>query len=313
MSQYLFGVDIGGTTVKIGLFSENTELLDSWEIPTAKDNQGSRILPDIADSIQEKLRVLSINRESIIGVGVGVPGPVDEEGNVHGAVNLGWNTVKVAEDMNRLLRVPVKVGNDANLAALGEMVKGAGQGCRNLVAVTLGTGVGGGIIVNGNLLIGANGAAGEIGHIPVEENEIELCGCKNRGCLEQYSSATGVVRLVKKKLYKTDKASVLREMKDISAKGVFDAAKAGDEIAVEVLGMFGCYLGKALASIACVTNPELIVIGGGVAKAGEMLIDYIRPYFIKYAFSKCSNVKFALAKLGNDAGIYGAAGLFRKE
>lgn len=309
MSQYVFGVDIGGTTVKLGLFNKAAELLDKWEIPTVKGNGGEQILPDVAGSILKKMEEKSIAMSDIIGIGVGAPGAVDEEGTmVGGAVNLGWGVLNIPQILREYLDVPVKAANDANVAALGEMWQGGGKGHRNMVAVTLGTGVGGGIIVEGKILTGATGAGGEIGHIHMEDNETELCGCKKKGCLEQYASATGIVRLAKRRLAEDDKPSCLREG-EISAKTVFDGVKAGDEVAIEIAERFGNYLGKGLAMVACTVNPEVFVIGGGVSKAGEILLSFIKPSFEKYVFSPCKKVEFALAKLGNDAGIYGAAAL----
>lgn len=309
MSQYVFGVDIGGTTVKLGLFNKAAELLDKWEIPTVKENGGEQILPDVAKSILKKMEEKSIAMSDIIGIGVGAPGAVDEEGTmVGGAVNLGWGVLNIPQILREYLDVPVKAANDANVAALGEMWQGGGKGHRNMVAVTLGTGVGGGIIVEGKILTGATGAGGEIGHIHMEDNETELCGCKKKGCLEQYASATGIVRLAKRRLAEDDKPSCLREG-EISAKTVFDGVKAGDEVAIEIAERFGNYLGKGLAMVACTVNPEVFVIGGGVSKAGEILLSFIKPSFEKYVFSPCKKVEFALAKLGNDAGIYGAAAL----
>lgn len=309
MSQYVFGVDIGGTTVKLGLFNKAAELLDKWEIPTVKVNGGEQILPDVAKSILKKMEEKGIAKSDIIGIGVGAPGAVDEEGTmVGGAVNLGWGVLNIPQILREYLDVPVKAANDANVAALGEMWQGGGKGHRNMVAVTLGTGVGGGIIVEGKILTGATGAGGEIGHIHMEDNETELCGCKKKGCLEQYASATGIVRLAKRRLAEDNKPSCLREG-EISAKTVFDGVKAGDEVAIEIAERFGNYLGKGLAMVACTVNPEVFVIGGGVSKAGEILLSFIKPSFEKYVFSPCKKVEFALAKLGNDAGIYGAAAL----
>ncbi len=309
MSQYVFGVDIGGTTVKLGLFNKAAELLDKWEIPTVKVNGGEQILPDVAKSILKKMEEKGIAKSDIIGIGVGAPGAVDEEGTmVGGAVNLGWGVLNIPQILREYLDVPVKAANDANVAALGEMWQGGGKGHRNMVAVTLGTGVGGGIIVEGKILTGATGAGGEIGHIHMEDNETELCGCKKKGCLEQYASATGIVRLAKRRLAEDDKPSCLREG-EISAKTVFDGVKAGDEVAIEIAERFGNYLGKGLAMVACTVNPEVFVIGGGVSKAGEILLSFIKPSFEKYVFAPCKKVEFALAKLGNDAGIYGAAAL----
>ena len=311
MGRYVFGVDVGGTTVKMGLFDVEGNLLDKWEIPTRTENGGEKILPDIAESITAKMAGKKISKEEVEGVGLGAPGPIDAAGTVYGAVNLGWGTFSISDTLSGLLGMKVKAGNDANVAALGEMWKGGGRGCRNMVAVTLGTGVGGGIIVNGGILTGACGAGGEIGHIHVEDNETEVCGCGNTGCLDEYASATGVVRLARRMLQASDEPSVLREKPEdrISAKSVFDAVKEGDALAVKIAGQFGEYLGKGLAVIACVVNPELFVIGGGVSKAGEVLFDYIRPHFERTVFKGCKDAKFALATLGNDAGIYGAAKL----
>ena len=307
--KYAFGVDVGGTTVKIGLFDKEGCVLDKWEIPTNKENDGASILPDVAKSLQQKMKEKGIGEDDLAGIGVGAPGAVDDEGTlVGGAVNIGWKPFNIPKVLNAYINVPVKAANDANAAAFGEMWQGGGKGYTSMVAVTLGTGVGGGIIINGNILTGATGAGGEIGHIHNEDNETEECGCKNKGCLEQYASATGIVRLAKRRLAKDDKPSVLREG-TLSAKSVFDAVKAGDEVAMEIAGQFGEYLGKGLAAVAGVVNPEVFVIGGGVSKAGEILISYVEPWFQKYAFQQCRGAKFALAKLGNDAGIFGAAGL----
>ena len=306
--KYVFGVDIGGTTVKLGFFDTEGNILEKWEIPTRKELGGKYILPDIAESITNLLIEKGIEKKDVAGVGVGVPGPVDADGVVFKAVNLGWDIFSVSNTLSDLINLPVKAGNDANVAALGEMWKGGGKGHDDLVAVTLGTGVGGGIIVQGKLLAGATGAGGEIGHIHVEDNETDRCGCGKQGCLEQYGSATGIVRIANRVLAATDEASVLREG-ELTAKAVCDAAKAKDAVAIKVMEQFGAYLGRGLAAIACVVNPEVFVIGGGVSKAGEMLFDYIRPNYEKYVFHGSKNTKFALATLGNDAGIVGAARL----
>ena len=305
--RYCFGVDVGGTTVKLGFFDEEGNLLEKWEIPTRTQDDGKNILPDVAASILDKMRERGVSREDITGVGIGAPGPVDAKGTVYVAVNLGWGTFSLKNELQSLLNLPVEAGNDANVAALGEMWKGGGQGYSNAVAVTLGTGVGGGIIVDGKILSGATGAGGEIGHIHVMDGEQERCNCGNCGCLEQYASATGVVRLAKRRLAMDDKPSVLRECESVSAKAVFDAVKAGDELAMEVAERFGEILGKALAGIAAVVNPEIFVIGGGVSKAGPVLLDYIQKYYTPSAFSGSRGALFSLATLGNDAGIYGAA------
>lgn len=307
MSQYVYGVDIGGTTVKIGLFSIGGELLDKWEITTRTDDGGSLILSDIAKSIDENLTTKGIDKADVKGVGMGVPGPVREDGTVLKCVNLGWGVFNAAEELSGLIGLPVKVGNDANMAALGEYWQGGGKGYHSIIMVTLGTGVGGGIIIDGKMLAGVNGAGGEIGHMTIDLNEQDVCNCGKKGCLEQYASATGIVRLANKALNDSDKPSKLREVKYISAKEIFDAAKSGDEIAVGLVEEHGKRLGYALANISCVVDPEVFVIGGGVSKAGEILLDATKKYYQQYAFHACKNTGFELAKLGNDAGMYGGA------
>ena len=308
MKEYCFGIDVGGTTVKCGLFSVKGDILDKWEIPTRTENNGVNILPDVAAAIDAKIQEKGIARDTIAGVGVGIPGPVNEDGAVICAVNLHWGYVELEKELEKLTGLTVKAGNDANVAALGEMWKGGGAGYHNVVMVTIGTGVGGGIIVNGKIVTGTHGAGGEIGHIHVEDDETLSCNCGNQGCLEQYASATGVVRLANRMLEATDKASVLRN-EEVTAKAVFDAVKAGDELAMEVAEKFGKYLGTALAVIAGVVDPEVFVIGGGVSKAGKILLDYVEKYYKKYVFQGSRDCAFALAELGNDAGICGAAKL----
>ena len=308
MKKYCFGVDVGGTTVKIGLFDKEGNILDKWEIPTRTEHNGSEILPDIAKALEKKMEEKGLKKEDMVGVGIGAPGPSDKEGTVYEAVNLGWSVFSIRDTLKALCGMPVRAGNDANVAALGEMWKGGGQGYLNLVLVTLGTGVGGGIIVNGEILNGATGAGGEIGHIHIQDGEEDACGCGNHGCLEQYASATGVVRLAGRILGSTDEDSVLRQG-EVSAKAVFDAVKAGDAVAVRIAEAFGEYLGKGLAAIAGVVNPEAFVIGGGVSKAGNILFDYIEKNYKKYVFHGSKDAKFELATLGNDAGICGAAKL----
>lgn len=306
--KYCFGIDIGGTTVKMGIFETDGTLVDKWEIVTRTENEGEAVLPDIAASAKSKLEEKGISKEDVVGMGVGVPAPVSKEGVVNGTANLGWGYKEVKRELEELTGITVKVGNDANVAALGEMWKGGGQGYANQVMVTLGTGVGGGIIIDGHILTGAHGAGGEIGHICVEKNETECCGCGRKGCLEQYASATGVVRLAKKRLTGNIDETVLN-IESVSAKDVFDAVKAGDKVAMEVAEEFGAYLGNALSDLAAILDMDLFVIGGGVSKAGEVLIQYVQKYYVEKALWGNKNVKFVLAELGNDAGIYGAAKL----
>ncbi|MBE5945362.1 MAG: ROK family glucokinase [Lachnospiraceae bacterium] len=307
MAKYVFGVDIGGTTVKIGLFSVEGELLSKWEITTRTDEGGKYILSDIAESIEDKLTEKLIDKEDVAGIGMGVPGPVKADGTVLRCVNLGWGVFNAAEELEKIIGLPVKAGNDANMAALGEMWQGGGKGYQDIVMVTLGTGVGGGIIIGGKMLSGVNGAGGEIGHIQVNADESEVCGCGRKGCLEQYTSATGIVRSANIALNNSDKPSSLRNVQYVSAKEVFDAAKKGDELASQLVENHGKCLGKALASIAATVDPEIFVIGGGVSKAGDIITDTTAKYFQENAFHACKKTKFALATLGNDAGMYGGA------
>ena len=312
MKDYAFGIDIGGTTVKIGFFETSGTLVKSWEIPTRTEENGKYILSDIAAAIDQEISGRGLSKNDIEGIGIDVPGPVLEDRIVNRCANLGWGILDVAEEMTKLTGIEkIGVANDANAATLGEMWQGGGKGYSNMVAVTLGTGVGGGIIVNGKILTGATGAGGEIGHIHLEDNETESCGCKKKGCLEQYASATGIVRLANRRLAKDDAPSALRGG-EVSAKTVFDAVKAGDAVAIEIAEQFGDYLGKGLAAVAAVVNPEVFVIGGGVSKAGEILLSYVKPAFAKYVFYPCGKAEFKLATLGNDAGIFGAAALILK-
>ena len=306
MKKYVFGIDIGGTSVKCGWFTVKGELLEKWEIPTRTQNNGEAIIPDVAETILNKIQEKNLDKDEIAGVGIGVPGPVDEQGAVPGAVNLHWGYVDLAGEMKKMTGLEIKAGNDANVAALGEMWKGGAAGSHSSVMVTLGTGVGGGIIYNDKIVTGVHGAGGEIGHIHVTDDVDKNCNCGNRGCLEQVASATGITYLASRRLKKDDMPSVLRG-KTISAKSVFDAVKAKDALAMEVAEEFGKYLGTALANVACVVDPDVFVIGGGVSKAGQIVIDYIKKYYMQNAFMTCKESRFALAELGNDAGIYGAA------
>lgn len=306
MKNYCFGIDVGGTTVKCGLFTVDGEVLDKWEIKTRTEENGKNILPDIAEAINAKLAEKNIDKEDVAGVGIGVPGPVNESGEVPFAVNLHWGYMNIEKDLAELTGLMVKAGNDANVAALGELWKGGGAGYRNMIMVTLGTGVGGGIIINEKIVAGSHGAGGEIGHVHVTNDMTEPCNCGNYGCLEQVASATGIARLANKVLSETNAPSVLRGH-NISAKTVFDAVKEGDAVAVQIAEKFGDCLGTALSVFANVVDPQIIVIGGGVSKAGPILLDFIREPFKVHAFKDCKTTEFALATLGNDAGIYGAA------
>lgn len=307
MRRYAFGVDIGGTTVKIGLFETSGILSDKWEIQTRTSESGRYILEDIADAIRNKCKEKQIAQDEIQGIGIGVSGPVFEGTIVNKCVNLGWGVINVVEIMERLTGIKnIVVGNDANVAALGEMWKGAGEGHKNVVMITLGTGVGGGIVIDGKIVSGRFGAAGEIGHIQVEKEEKRFCGCGKHGHLEQYASATGIVWKTTELLKTTTESSMLRKIDEITAKAVFDAAKTGDSLALKVVQFVGEKMGQALSYISCIIDPEVFVIGGGVSKAGSILVDEIRKYYKGATFHASEKTDIVLAMCGNDAGMYGA-------
>ncbi len=314
--KVLAGIDIGGTTVKLALFTVKGEILAKWEIPTDKTDYGKKIMEDVKVAVTNKLAELNIPYESLKAAGVGAPGPVDtENGILQGAVNIGWkDNFPLRDLMQSALNVPVAIENDANAAALGEMWKGAGSGAKDLICITLGTGVGGGVIVNGDIVHGSNGAAGEIGHLTSVPRDGYLCNCGKRGCLETVASATGIVRTATDKLATFEGNSVLKDLLQqngkISAKDIFDAAKSGDQLALETVLSLADHLGLALANIGSVFNPERIVVGGGVSKAGDFLLDKIRQAFDQYSFKAVAeSTEIVLAKLGNDAGIVGAGWL----
>ena len=311
MKLYSFGVDLGGTTVKLGLFGPDG-LTDQWEIPTRAANHGEALLPDIAAALQAKLAERGIDRADVAGVGMGVPGAVLGDRFVKPCVNLdGWGGFDVAAALESLCGLPVKIVNDANAAALGERSRGGGQGAPNVVFVTLGTGVGGGVIVDGRLLAGVHGAGGEIGHIKVRPGGSRVCGCGKTGCLEQYASATGLVHSARELLADPAAETALRDCAGLTCKEIFDCAKAGDAAALGLVDEMADLLGQALAAVSCVCDPEVIVVGGGVAKAGQMLLDRIAAAFRRYAFPAAEETRFDLATLGNDAGIWGAVQLVR--
>lgn len=315
MAKYVYGIDIGGTTVKMGLFNDAGEMLDKWEIPTRKEDGGDHILDDIAASIVAKNEEKGINPDDILGAGMGVPGPVTSDGRVLNCVNLGWGIFNVANKFSAVSNIAkVRVGNDANVAALGEQWKGGGRGFGSIVMVTLGTGVGGGIIMDNHIVAGSNGAAGEIGHITMNPEETRKCNCGKAGCLEQYASATGITRMSKEKLESTDTPSELRQYDiPITGKELFAAYKNDDALAKEIVETFSTYLGRGLAHVAQVIDPEAFVIGGGVSKNGQIVIDVIQEKYEDYVMFALKNKEFRLAELGNDAGMYGACRMILSE
>ena len=310
MGKKCIGIDVGGTSVKIGLFEIDGTLVDKWEVKTRKEEQGKYILEDVAASIKERLADKGIELSEIAGAGIGVPGPIMPDGYVEVCVNLGWRDKNPVKELHALLGVPVRAGNDANVAALGEMWQGGGKGYTDIVMVTLGTGVGGGVIIDEKIIAGKHGLGGEIGHIHIRDEETEHCNCGGVGCVEQIASATGIAREARRKMAASDKPSALREFgAHVTAKNVLDAAKAGDELAVDVMEVVGHYLGLALSQLALTVDPEIFVIGGGVSKAGQFLIDVIDKHYDKYMVISKNRPIIGLATLGNDAGIYGAARL----
>lgn len=285
--EYRFGIDVGGTSVKLGLFREGS-LLEKWEIPTVK----GQILEDIAASVLRCTERNGLSREQIRGIGIGVPGPVDAAGVVNCCTNLDWGVFNLHEALGELTGLPVVGDNDANCAALGEVAQ---FGARDALFVTIGTGVGGGIIIGGRVLSGAHATAGEIGHITVSAPDRAQCTCGKRGCLEAYASATGIVRQYRE-----------QTGEEKTCADIFAAAEAGEEAAQTLLHTVYDYLGEALASACCVCDPERVILGGGVAKAGEPLRRGVEEAFARHRFHACEGTTFHLARLGNDAGIYGA-------
>ncbi|WP_100010658.1 ROK family glucokinase [Lentibacillus sediminis] len=317
MSKQVIGIDIGGTTVKIGMLSDSGDILDKWEIPTKKEKGGAGITADIWQSITAHMAASGTDKTDILGMGVGAPGFIDgETGFVYEAVNVGWKDFPLAEKLKQDSGLPVFVINDANIAVLGENWRGAGNQAKNVIAITLGTGVGGGIIANGQILNGENGMAGEIGHITVELGG-HLCNCGRRGCLETVASATGMVRQA---MHEAKEAPVsllaarLRERGEITSKDIFELAEMGDQASQQIIDRTADVLGLVLANMGAMINPSKILIGGGVSKAGEQLIDAIRIAFEKYALARVSAIcDIKAAQLGNDAGIIGGAFLVEQK
>jgi glucokinase len=316
MEQLYIGADIGGTTVKLAFIKTDGSIEEKWEIPTNTEQQGKSIPADISQSIDKKLKEMKIHKEAVIGIGAGAPGFVNTNtGFIHEAVNIGWKNFDFGSHLKELTGVPVWIDNDANLAALGENWLGAGKGCTELIAVTLGTGVGGGIIANGNVLNGANGTAAELGHVTVVPDGGAPCNCGKTGCLETVSSATGIVRIAKEvaKSYPESSLHTVANNGELTAKDVFDAADAGDEAAVKVILEVTDVLGMAIANMAIAINPEKIVIGGGVSKAGAQLLTPLEEAYRKYALRRTAEAShFEIAELGNDAGVIGGAYLVKK-
>ncbi|WP_405725465.1 ROK family glucokinase [Anaerotignum sp.] len=312
--KYCFGIDIGGTTVKIGLVAENGEIVTRWEVPTRKGSDPTGLLEDVKASLEACMAERKIGQADILGIGMAAPGPVTADGVLHGCVNIGWGDVDLDDLAEEVIGIsPVRLGNDARVAALGEAAYGAGKGAKSMLMLTLGTGVGGGVVLDGHILMGSSGVAGEIGHMTIDPYETETCGCGKTGCLEQYASATGMVRAAEKFLQEKTDDSVLRQLKQVTAKDLWDAAKDGDKLANEITDFVCDRLGAAIANATYLVDTETVVIGGGVCAAGKFLLDKIENAYNAKVFAHSRNKRFALAELGNDAGIRGAAALILQD
>lgn len=312
MEKIFAGIDLGGTTAKLGLFKEDASLLRKWEIKTRKEDGGSHVIPDLAETIRDNIAAEGLPFEALAGVGLAVPGPIHKDGYLERCVNIGMENMNPVKDMSELLGgVFVKGGNDANVAALGEVWQGGGKGYSDVVVVTLGTGVGGGVIHNGKIVEGSKGMGGEIGHMCVnwEEDPENKCNCGSIGCVEYYASATGIARRARKILAECSEPSALRKVPadKISAKRVLDEAKAGDALATRCVEECMDFLSRMMALMTMAIDPDIFVIGGGVSKAGDYLLDVIEKHYAPKIFLSKEHAKVALAKLGNDAGIFGAA------
>ncbi len=313
MEKLIAGVDVGGTTIKIALFPTEGEPVCKFEIKTRVREEKDFLWKDIRDGLYEKLDALGIERSALAAVGMGIPGPITKAGYLSSLVNLGgFGDCYPAKDLERLMGIPCIAGNDANVAAMGEFAYGAAKAYDSVLFFTLGTGVGGGVIVNGELVSGEHGLGGELGHLVVNPDETDSCNCGNRGCLEQYCSATGIVRMAKKFLLETEIPSVLRDGRDISCRVVCEAAENHDPVGEKVVDLFGKYMGLICAHMVLTLDPEAIILGGGVSRSGKLLTDPIEKYMAEYSHIAMHKPPVLIATLGNDAGVYGAAALARK-
>lgn len=309
----IFGVDIGGTNIKIGRFDSDGELLEKWLVKTDLSDCGKKIVPLVAECIEKNIVQAGLEKKDVKGIGMGIPGPVDLNGYVKKCVNLNWNDFNPVEELRNFFPdCVIRAGNDANVASLGEYCKGAGKDASSMMMVTLGTGVGGGVIIDGKIIIGAHGIAGEIGHIAVTEME-EKCNCGNRGCIDQCASATGIVKTAKKILEECEEPSRLRELAVLTSKDVCGLAKEKDALAVQCIERCMYPLGKGLAYFSHAFDPEVYVIGGGVSLAGDIIIEAVRKGYEDNLFLLRKGADIRLAELGNDAGIIGACALAAKE
>ncbi|GAB6447079.1 glucokinase [Bacillus cereus] len=316
MKKWYVGVDIGGTTIKLAFIDTMGNIMNKWEIPTNIHDNGLHIVPDIWNSILNKLSELHEDKELLLGIGVGAPGFINmDTGFIYQAINIGWYNYPLREELEKISGIPVKVDNDANLAGAGELWTGSAKGMNDVLFVTLGTGVGGGIIIDGKIVHGKLGMGGEIGHITADYDEKFKCNCGKKGCLETLVSATGIVRLAMEKLKKYPESilnNTIRGKQSLTTKIIFDAYKIQDALAVDVVHEVSKYLGVALANLANTLNPECIVIGGGVSKAGDLLLAPVKTTFQKHSLPRIrENTDMRIASLGNDAGVIGCAWLIK--
>lgn len=318
MKDKIIGIDLGGTSAKMAIVSLKGEILEKWTVSTNILEDGIHIVPNLIESLEERIELYKMSAADFLGIGMGSPGKVDADTKtVIGAYNLNWSTLReIGKAFEKAFDIPFYIENDANIAALGEQWKGAGEGALDCVTVTLGTGVGGGVVVNGQLVRGATGTAGEIGHLTIDTQGQFDCTCGKKGCLETVASATGIMHLARHFALEYVGDSIVKARIDdgseVTSKDIFDAAKEGDYFGLQVVDRFAHYLGLACSHLANSLNPSKIVLAGGVAQAGEFLLDKVNEQFIEYCFPQIRNKEtLVLAQLGNDAGIMGAAQLVR--
>ncbi|MGX7108254.1 ROK family glucokinase [Facklamia miroungae] len=308
----IIAIDLGGTSVKIAIVSQQGQIIEKWSLPTMSQQKGQLIVPTIIEAIISKLEERKERVEDYLGIGMGSPGTILKDGSVKGAYNLNWvNPHPVKAIFQQEINLPFVIINDANAAALGELWQGAGKGCSDLVMLTLGTGVGGGIICQNRLIEGSSGSAGEIGHITIDLSNQFQCSCGKKGCLEAIASARGLTNLAKvlAKDYQGSSSAYQAFMvsQTIDAEKLIKAARAKDDFALRIFDEFTKYLGLACSYCANILNPDRIVIGGGISNAGTYLKEAIENHYQHFVFQPIKDqTQITLAELGNDAGILGA-------
>lgn len=310
MKKYAIGIDVGGRSVKFGLFDKDGKLYDKSNIKTRTENNGDKILDDIYQHIIEILKKHDLKEKDLYGIGIGVPGPIVNQSTVKTAVNLGWGVINISQYLENKLNVNVLVANDANVAALGESWMGAAQGLDNIVMLTLGTGLGGAVIVNREIVSGRTGAGGEIGHMPILEKGLSRkCNCGKDTCFELVAAAPGIENIANQILFESNDSSLLRDIDSILAKDIFDALQKKDKIAEEIVDVYSNHLARGIGILSAILDPDMLLLGGGVSNAGDALLDRVKEKYKLHAFPSTEDLSIEIATLGNDAGIYGAAKL----